>query len=219
MKSIIDFILESQEIKSVWAKTRNSILLQDKIKNFFKCQKDKVSLANKQELGKLFKSFASTLTFGSDIENRRILKEFGLSTEQGFKNFIYANQHEFEEKKWNTDWIKDFDLTEQEKAYKKAKENGEIPDGETFDDNDNIDDRELIIYDRYDPNIALVYSFKGKRGKDTNHYVNMCRVDFHYETDTKYYDCYSCLAKYYFSHSIEELKKDPQFDIDPNEIN
>lgn len=218
MKSIIDFILESQEIKSIWSKTRNGVILQDKLKNFFKSQKNKVSLGNKQELGKVFKAFVATLTFGNDVDNRRVLKEFGLSTEQGFKNFVYANQHEFEENKWNISWIKDFDLTEQEKAYKKAKANGEIPDGEKIENQDDIDDRELVIYDRYDPETALVYPFKGKRGKDTDHYVNMCRVDFHYEIGTKYYDCYSCLAQYYFSHSPEELKKEPQFDIDPNEF-
>lgn len=220
MKTILEYINESLETKSVWAKTRNSIVLQDKLSNFFKSQKSKISLANKQELGKCFKAFVATLTFGSNMDNHKVLKEFGLATEQGFKNFIYSNHDEFEKNKWNIDWIKDFDLSEQEKQYQQYKKSDEYQEGKKLEDSDkeDIDDRELVIYDRYDPETALIYSFQGKRGKGTDHYVNMCRMDFKYEMGVKYYDCYSCLAKYYFSHTPEELKREPQLDIDPEEF-
>lgn len=222
MKALKTFLCEAEEtnnIRSIWASKLEAKQLQDKLKSFLRHQKEKVSLGNKEELRKVFKAFVGTLTFGTQMKNLQVLKEYGMATEIGFKNVILSNQKEFEDRKWNTACIKDFDLTELQKAYKKYKESPEYIQGENVDnfDSDEVDDRDLIIYDRYNPDTAAVYSFKGKRGKSTDHQVNMIRMDFHYEFDVKYYDCYAILAKNYFGHE-EELKKRAQDALMDQEI-
>lgn len=87
-----------QEVKSIWASKLEAKQIQDKLKNFFKSQKSKVSLTNKNELGKFFKAFIATLTFGSSMKNLQVLKEYGMATEAGFAAVILGNQKEFEEK-------------------------------------------------------------------------------------------------------------------------
>jgi len=226
MKNIKEYITESyiteavNEIKSIWASKIEAKQIQDKLKNFFKGYKGKVSLTNKSELGKFFKQFLGTLSFGTNMQNLRVLKDYGMATEQGFAAVILGNQKEFEENKWNTECIKNFDLSEIEKEYKKWKDSDEYVQGVKVDDTseqDDIDDRILIVYDRWDPETAEEFDFKGKRGKSTEHIVNMCRVEFGKDTDTKYYDCYPILAKNYFGN-LETIKKRAELGIMNQEI-
>ena len=207
-----------EELQSVWKKTRETVTIQDKIKNFCTSMKgQKISLDNKQELRKVFKEFISKFTFGNDAQNRTVLKKYGLATEEGFRKFILGSHNELEENKCYIDWVKQWDETEAEKEYKKAKENGEIPS--TVED-DDADDRDLVIYDRWDPHTHAVYAFSGKRGKGTDHQVNLIRMDFKYEFGVKYYDCYPILAKNYYGHE-DELKKRAELQLgydDPNEF-
>lgn len=215
-KSLYSILLEEKE--SVWKKTKETIVIQDKIKNFCVSMKGKkVSLDNKQELRKIFKEFISKFTFGNDAQNRIVLKKYGLATEEGFRKFILGSHNELEQNKCYIDWVKQWDESEAEKEYKKAKENGDIPS--TIDD-DDAEDRDLVIYDRWNPETHNVYGFNGKRGKSTDHQVNLLRMDFKYDSGTKYYDCYPILAKNYYGHE-DELKKRAELQLgydDPNEF-
>lgn len=225
MKNLTEFINETlydvallEDIQSVWKKTKETVQIQDTIKNFCVSMKgQKFSLDNKSELRKVFKIFISKFGFGTDTQNRTILSKYGLATENGFRKFILGNHDELEKNKCYIDWVKQWDETEIEKEYKKAKENGEIPD---LVNDDDAEDRDLVIYDRWDPHTHAVYSFVGKRGKSTDHQVNMIRMDFKYEYGVKYYDCYPILAKNYYGHE-DELKKRAELQLgydDPNEF-
>ena len=78
----------------------------------------------------------------------------------------------------------------------------------------------MVIYDRWNPEEHIVKPFRGKRGKSTDHEVNMIRMDFKHEFGVKYYDCYPILFKNYEGH-IEERKKRAEYQLgydDPNEF-
>ena len=75
---------------------------------------------------------------------------------------------------------------------------------------DDAKPRSLVVYDRRNPEDHKIYSFVGKRGKATDHQVNMLRVDFHYESGVKYYDCYTCLYDYY-SNNVKNKAKMENF--------
>lgn len=218
MKDISNFIIEAldnKNVRSLWANKMEAKQIQDKLKNFLTGYKGKVSLTNKSELSKFFKQFVATLSFGTGMQNLRVLKEYGMATEQGFAAILLGNHEKFEEKEWNVSCIKNFDLSEVEKEYRKWKNSDEYVKGvnvNDIEDTDDLDDRTLIVYDRWDPETAEEFDFKGKRGKNTEHFVNMCRVEFGKDTDTNYYNCYPILAKNYFGH-LEEIKKRAELGI------
>lgn len=230
MKSISESLLNAmydvtilEELESVWKRTAKNAVETARIQDKFKkiCDHDlkgqKISLDNKQELRKLYKLFLENIPFGNDTQKREVLKRFGLATEEGFRKWVLGSHDEMEKLGINTDWVKQWDESEAEKQYKKAKDAGEIP--ATISD-DDADDRDLVIYDRWNPSTHAVYSFKGKRGKGTDRQVNLIRMDFKYEYDVKYYDCYPILAKNYYGHE-EELKKRAEYQQgydDPNEF-
>jgi len=203
------------EPKSIWAGKAEAKIIQDKLRNFLKGQKTKVSLTNKSELGKFFKAFVATLTFGNTVKNLQVLKEYGMASEQGFASVVLGNKKEFEEKKWDTSCIKNFDLSEMEKEHQKWQKSDDYVKGtevEDASDQGDLDDRILIVYDRWNPETAEEFDIVGKRGKSTEHHVNMCRVEFGKDCDVKYYDCYPILAKNYFGH-LEEIKKRAELGI------
>lgn len=216
-----EIVLENLE--SVWKRTAKNAVetarIQDKFKDL--CNKDlegkKVSLDNKAELRKLYKSFLEKIPFGSETQKREVLKRFGLATEEGFRLWVLGSHDEMEEHGINVDWVAQWDETALEKEYKKAKEEGKIPPAKN---DDEAEDRDIVIYDRWNPATHTVRSFTGKRGKSTEHDINMIRVDFKNEYGVKYYDCYPILAKNYFGHE-DELKKRAELQLgydDPNEF-
>lgn len=216
MKQLKDYIVEStQEVKSLWASKREAKEIQDKLQHFFVEYRDKVSLTNKSELGKFFKAFVEKLPYGNRMRNLTILKQYGMGTEQGFASVILGNKDEFDKRKWNTSCIKNFDLTAIEREHQKWKNSDDYVAGskvEDADDKGDLDDRILIVYDRWNPEVAEEFDIVGKRGKSTEHHVNMCRVEFGKDNDVKYYDCYPILAKNYFGH-LDEIKKRAQLGI------
>lgn len=225
MKSLFQYICEAQELQSIWKRTASNAqetgTIQDKLKAFFKSQKEKVSFANKTECRKTFKAFVETLSFGNYGQNIKILSKYGIGTENGFAQFVTRSKSEFDKNKFETSWIKDFDESAIEKEYKKEKDAGNIPQGYKKDELDDIEvqDRDLVIYDRWDPYTFIVFpDFKGKRDKSTRHAVNMMAMDAHYELGIKYYDCYPILSKNYFGHE-EELKKRADYQIGCLELN
>lgn len=70
----------------------------------------------------------------------------------------------------------------------------------------------MIIYDRWNPEVAQDFNIVGKRNKSNEHHVNMCRVEFGKDHDVKYYDCYPILAQNYFGH-LDEIKKRAELGI------
>jgi len=217
-----------EELESVFKRTAKNAEETGKILDKFqalgaKLKGQKISLDNKTELRKVFKMFINSLSFGSDSQNRSIVKKYGLATEEGFRNVVLSNAENFEKNKIDVSWVKQFDPDMKEQEYKQRKEKGEIElmtRCEDFNDEDG-DDRDLVIYDRYDPYTYMVdQNFKGKRGKGTDKYVNDQRVQFHYEYGVKYYDCYPILGKNFFGHQ-DELKKRAELQLgyeDPNEF-
>lgn len=222
--SILRYILEAQIAqRTIWAKKAEAFKIQDALKNTFKqLENEKYSTMNKQELKKLYKKFIDNIkvAFGGESEARTALKEYLMSTESGFGAVIRSNQKEFEQKGFKTACIKDFDMKANEAAYKKAKEAGELPNKVNVnkDDYKDYEGRTIIVYDRYDPSTYQGYEFDGKRGsKGAEQMINIARMDFKYEYGVKYYDCYTCLPDYFFTHDKANLSGNMQ-DIDPNEF-
>lgn len=229
MKSILEFIKESFQlnegltIKNVFnIKDSEALEVLTNIKRFCEEMKgQKVSLDNQTELRTAFNKFISKSTWPKSMVHK-IYRNYGLATEKGFRGFFLSNHDKLEKQKINLDWVKQFDLTEIEKQYKAYKESDDYIQGRKGEDvnPDEIEERDLIIYDRWNPDTFEVFTFKGKRGKNTDQQVNMFRMDFHYDYDVKYYDCYPILAKNYFGHE-EELKKRAESQLgydDPNEF-
>lgn len=215
LESSKDFIDESSDSSQfkLWKKTSQTIKEQAKIYDAFQklgVELKKVSLNNKSERQKAFNKFVNSLPFGSKTRNLDVLSKYDIKDDESWGKLLLMSHDELEKNHIGTSWIKQWDLTNAEKAYKKAKENGEIPDKV---DDDDYDERDLVIYDRWNPKTHSVYEFTGKRGKATDHQVNMIRVDFHYEYDVKYYDCYPILAKNYYGHE-SELKNRARIQLD-----
>ena len=229
MKTILEFIKESLQInegitiKNVFnIKDSEALEVLTNIKRFCEEMKDKkISLDNQSELRTAFNKFMDKSTWPKSMVYK-IYKTYGLATEQGFRGFFLSNHDKLEKQKVNLDWIKQFDLTEIEKQYKAYKESDKYVQGIKGEDvnSDDVDERDLVVYDRWNPDTFEVFPFKGKRGKGTDQQVNMFRMDFHYDYDVKYYDCYPILSKNYFGHE-EELKKRAESQLgydDPNEF-
>ena len=236
MKKLVEFlnealmINEENEVKgTLWnIKTKEASDIRYKMKEFFQTSQEslqpdkktgkKKSMENITDVRTVYKGMISYCNMGDGEEKFRAkLRKYGLSSEEGFKNFIMGCGHEFEENKWNMKWCLQYDLTAMEAEYKRAKNAGEIPDNI---DDDEAKERDLVIYDRWNPETHIIKPFKGKRNKSTEHEVNNIRMDFHYEYDVKYYDCYPILWKNYDGR-IEELKKRAEEQIgyeDPNEF-
>lgn len=210
-------ILEA-EAESLWKQSREASEIRYKLKNYFTSLKGKkYSLGNQTELRKVFKDFVNTLSFGDYTKNLSVIKKYGIATEKGFAKFILDNHDNFIENKFYIDWVKQWDESEIEKEYKKWKESNKYVASIS---DDEAEERDLVIYDRWNPEDHIVKPFRGKRGKSTDHEVNMIRMDFKHEFGVKYYDCYPILFKNYEGH-VEELKKRAEYQLgydDPNEF-
>lgn len=223
MKNLGYYVIESSmileaEAESLWKQSKEASEIRYKLKNYFVSLKGKkYSLGNQTELRKIFKDFINTLTFGNYTSNLTAVKKYGIATESGFAKFILDNHDNFIENKFYIDWVKQWDESEIEKEYKKWKESNKYVASISDED---AEERDLVIYDRWNPEEHIVKPFRGKRGKSTDHEVNMLRMDFKHEFGVKYYDCYPILFKNYEGH-IEELKKRAEYQLgydDPNEF-
>lgn len=223
MKNLGYYVIESSmileaEAESLWKQSKEASEIRYKLKNYFVSLKGKkYSLGNQTELRKIFKDFINTLTFGNYTSNLTAVKKYGIATESGFAKFILDNHDNFIENKFYIDWVKQWDESEIEKEYKKWKESSKYVASISDED---AEERDLVIYDRWNPEEHIVKPFRGKRGKSTDHEVNMIRMDFKHEFGVKYYDCYPILFKNYEGH-IEELKKRAEYQLgydDPNEF-
>lgn len=222
MKSLNQFINESiitEAIKDIWSldSELKAEIISILNKTFSELKNGIYSLDNKEDCKKIWsvlqeKSGAKLSNFVKDK-----LASYGLKDPQSFRNFILSNHDKFVKYKFNIDWVLQWNETEAEKKYKEWKDSKDYV--EAVDD-ESADERDLVIYDRWNPEIHASYPFKGKRGKGTDHQVNMIRLEFHYDFDVKYYDCYPILAKNYYGHE-DELKKRAELQLgydDPNEF-
>lgn len=228
MKAIIEYIKEALQMnesakKDVFnIKDKEALEVLTNIKRFCDSMKgEKKSLDNKTELRTLFNKFIEKSTWPKSMVHS-IYKQYGLATQEGFRGFFLSNHDRLEKQKIYIDWIKQFDLSEIEKQYQTYKKSDEYVPGRKGEDVDpeEVEERDLVVYDRWNPDTFEVFPFKGKRSKNNEKQVNMFRMDFRYDYDVKYYDCYPILAKNYFGHE-EELKKRAELQLgyeDPNEF-
>ena len=228
MKKLKDFIYESLQInesvvKNVFnIKDKEAAEVLNNIRKFCESMEgQKVSLNDKNKLKTVFNKFISKSTWPENMV-RKIYKQYGLAHVEGFRGFFLSNHDKLEKFKIYIDWITQFDLPEIEKQYQAYKKSNDYVQGRRGEDVDpeEVEERDLVVYDRWDPETFEVFPFKGKRSKNNEKQVNMFRMDFHYDYDVKYYDCYPILAKNYFGRE-EELKKRAELQLgydDPNEF-
>lgn len=223
MKTLNQFIKESLicEAKNIWSLGSKEKAEMVKIldETFSELKNERIfSLDNQEDCKKIYNTFKEhckllgTPTMVSDK-----LASYGIKDYESFRKFILGNHDQFVKYHFNIDWVLQWNETEAEKKYKEWKASKDYV--EEIDD-ESAEERDLIIYDRWNPETHAPYPFKGKRGKGTDHQVNMLRLEFHYDYDVKYYDCYPILAKNYYGHE-EELKKRAELQLgydDPNEF-
>lgn len=218
MKSLKDFIKDcifentDDSIPKFWKRTKENAQelssMYDKLRDISK-KFNKISLGNQASVRKLFNAFVQSLPFGDKTRNLDKLATYGIKDEISFKKMLLQSYDELKKYQIGTDWIRDFDLSALEADYQKAKRDGTLP--KEVDDKD-YEERNLVIYYRYDPEIHQAYEFIGKRGKATNHQENMIKMRFHYDYNIRYVDCYPILAKNYYGNE-NKLKKRTVMDV------
>lgn len=218
MKSLKDYIyealLESKGTMLFKMNAKNAqkaVKLQDNLRAFVKHAKSEYSLTNKSDLEKMFKDFIKYAKV--DIST---LKEFNITSGLDIANILIKNRENLEKDGWEFDKIKSFNETELEKQYKKWKNSSDYVEGHKLNKKEakELDEDELtrilVIYDANDPGneeTTIEYDFTGKRGKDTDHQVNMLKVDWKYMTGLKYFDARPILLSNYLKKSDAELQK------------
>lgn len=219
MRNLTDFIAEALKssngstslFKMTKENAQKALNLQDKLRDFVKHSKSEYSLTSKTDLEKMFRDFIRYAHV--DIAT---LKEFNITSGLDLANLLIENKEGLEKDGWVFTKIKSFNETELEKQYKKWKSSGDYVEGRKFD-KEKVKDLEedelkriLVVYDVNDPeneDTTIDYNFKGKRGKDTDHDVNMIKMDWKYKTHLKYFDARPILLSNYLKKTSEELKK------------
>ena len=189
---------------------KNAALIEDELSSFLMHSKKRYSFTNKNDLEQFFKDFVSYSKISKDV-----LKEFGLISGSVIADLITKHHDELVNDGWNFKSIKSFDETEREKEYKKWKKSDDYVEGKKLRDERELSDenelkRTLVVYDADwpgNPDTTLEYDFYGKRGKLTDHQVNMIRVDYHYRTGINYYKANTALLSNYLKKDEEALKK------------
>lgn len=220
MKTLQEYINEALVSKTgtkhLFKITKDNVkdvaLIEDKLKAFFKHSKKRYSFTNKTDLKQMFDDF-----FKDAKISRSTLKEFGLISGAAIADLITINHDELVNDGWDFRSIKTFDETEREKEYKKWKKSDDYVVGKKLRDTTDLSDepedelkRTIVIYDANwpgNPETTFEYDFYGKRGKSTDHQVNMLRVDFHHLTGINYYDARAELLTNYLKKDEEALKK------------
>lgn len=221
-ESLSDKLLEPSKDRAYEASD-----LMNRIYNTLKCLKDQISLTNKTDCAKLFRELSKNV---NGVMRKGVLSTFGIDTFEKFTAFLYNNAAKLLDPDGKYKWagkipnIKQFNMSKLESDYKKWKESENYVephkwDAEEFDPNDL--ERTIVIYDRVNgtnPDTTLEFTFHGIRGKETDHQVNMLRVEWCYrcgfKLQEKYFDAYPKLAKNYYKYG--PAKYEPSF-IDLNE--
>ena len=213
MKSLKQFINESYLINEaaildVFRPEKEAKEVLNNIRTFCASMKgEKFSLDNSNKLKSLFNKFIERSSWPKSMVYK-IYRNYGLATPEGFRGFFLSNHDKLEKNNIYIDWITQFDLSEIEKQYQEYKKSSNYIKGRKGEDIDpeEIEERDIIVYDRWNPDTFEVFQFTGKRTKNNEKQINMFKMDFHYDYGVKYFDCYPILSKNYFGHE-DELKK------------
>lgn len=233
MKKLIEYINEALEkvnlLKPGAKNAQEAISLIDAIRDYLKGLKEQFSLTNKQDAIKLFNGFKKDRPITVLMNKYRdILSKFDIDTPDKFVKFLYNNGETLLDKDGKYKWegqvtnILQFNPSKLESDYKEWLKSKDKVDGHKYDDEDFDPDtveRTIVVYDRKDgrnPETTLEYPFKGMRGKQTDHQVNMIRVDWCYKCgfklNQKYFDAYVKLKDNYEKDG--PAKYDEPFEFD-----
>lgn len=198
MKSLVDYINEaSTDFQKNTIDTSKIIRIFEYCYRVNKYANNSISLNNKTDLNKFYKQLSQAAAAVYLSEATKILRKFEITGPESLKKFIYENVEKFKEYHLNELIFKDFNETEAEKEYKKWKDSDEYVEDMSDEEAKNYTGRSIVIYDRYNPATHIIKQFDGKRGKSTDHIINMFRMDFKAKTGTKYFNCYSILFDNY----------------------
>lgn len=233
MKKLVEYINEALEkvnlLKPGAKNAQEAISLIDAIRDYLKGLKEQFSLTNKQDAIKLFNGFKKDRPITVLMNKYRdILSKFDIDTPDKFVKFLYNNGETLLDKDGKYKWegqvtnILQFNPTKLESDYKEWLKSKDRVEGHKYDDEDFDPDtleRTIVVYDRKDgrnPETTLEYPFKGMRGKQTDHQVNMIRVDWCYKCGfklkDKYFDAYVKLKDNYEKDG--PAKYDEPFEFD-----
>lgn len=233
MKTIIDYINESLEtlnlLKPKAANAQEAFSLLDNIQSYLKSLKEVYSLTNKQDAIKLFNGLKKYRGIVILLEkDKRLLSKYGIDSGEKLVKFLYDNAETLLDEDGKYKWadkvksIMQFNPSKLESDYKEWLKSDKRVEGHKWDDDDydpNTVERILVVYDRKDgrnPETTLEYPFKGMRGKETDHQVNMIRVDWCYKCgfklNQKYFDAYVKLKENYDKDG--PAKYEDPFDFD-----
>ena len=200
MKSLVDYINEaSSDFQKKTLDTANLIKAFeqtfDKKSNPYK--DNSISLNNKTDLKKFHKDLINTIGALYPKNGSELIRKFEIGTPELLKKFLYENVEKLAEYKLHYKVFKDFNETEAQKEFNAWKKSDDYVETISDDEAEKYQNRAIVIYDRYNPASHIVKPFDGKRGKSTDHLINMFRMEFMAETGTKYFNCYSILYTNY----------------------
>jgi len=235
MKSLVEYIFESFEKANLLKPNKNNaqeaFSIMDCIYRYLtKELSEELSLTNKSEANKLYKGFISYRGMVSlrNKYGRAILTKYDIDTYEKFAKFLFDNASTLCDENGKYKWgeiknIKQFNLSEREKEYKKWKDSDNYTPGHKWDKDDfdpSKEERTIVVYDRWDgENQELIYEYPitGKIGTpETDRQINLCRVDWCYQNgfspSKKYFDAYPKLAVNYYKYGPAKQEEGFNFD-------
>lgn len=219
MKTLQCYIMEaikSNDLVKLTMSTKHIAFINKLEKALNKISNDKLySLGNKQDVKKLFKLFIEKMGFHTEIEARKMLRDYGIYDEDTFAKWMILNASFLKDHKYKINFIKDFNETELDKKYNAWRHSPDYVEGKPFDkdnfDEDDEDDvRKMVVYDANDPanpDTLLEFPLKGKVGKDTQDQITNFKMDWRRKTGLEYYDARPILAQNYIKLGKDKLEK------------
>lgn len=232
MKSLFEFLLEALIEKNDLLHPKGGVenikealgIISD-MHNFLKLiggtmspklTKDMYSLNNKQDMTLVYNAFKSCTQLPNlkHIDSKKLYK-WNIENVDKFRAFLNENASLLLDPSGKYKWtgitkILQFNPTKLEKEHEEWRKSADYVEGHQWNKDDydpSTEERSLIIYDRRDndnPATIIEFPFKGKRGKSTDHQVNMLRVEWcrmcGYKTSEKYYDAYPKLANNFYKN-------------------
>lgn len=153
-----------------------------------------------------------------------ILREFGIRSSVDIASLLVSNITNLKLAGWNFSMISCLDTSKTEKEYLKWRKSDEYTAGQSFAENaDAFDDklvRTIVIYDANwpgNPDTTIKYPFIGNRNEESNHRINLMKMDWRYLTGLEYFDARVCFYTYYMNKSEDELKQ-VELDLDNSDL-
>ena len=184
----------------------------DKFASTLKASKLEYSLDNKTHLTTVYNKFLADCKF-ADSDKELKLKQFYLDTKEHFRGFWLSNADYLDEKHVYIDWINQFNgktLRFQYKKYLKSKEYVKPISKEEAGDLSKVNPNYIIVYSRWEPTKYELFKFEAHSSDDdenVEHMINMFKMNFHFDCDVDYFECYPIQVKNYLNKEAE-LKKE-----------